>query len=254
MSTGRSSTACSRRPARPRSLASRRAADDPARRAASVLIAGVAVLGQRRLVLLPFVLGGYLIWPPAAARLSFPPSRSWPGVAVAVAALGGPQRRLRRLRHDHDRLPGALEGEQPGHARDPRAAGTGSIRCPNVPGAPPCRRMLADRTCPDGADRRRSTSARRCGSTSTAVRLLARRSRARRRSWPGSGRLELLEPGRRAAGERGSGSGTGRRERSAAGSCRSGFSRSRPSPLAGLTPAAATVPGARADAARLRAR
>ena len=82
------------------------------------------------------------------------------------------------LLRDHDRLAGALEGEQPVHATS-STTGAGSTTCPR------CRARRRGRSTPpisrSRARRRRWTSARRCGSTATRSSTSGASSRARRR-------------------------------------------------------------------------
>ena len=129
-----------RRPADARSSAS--GAAGSSRRRCSALALGLAILGNSRLILLPLVIAGYLLWR----------RKGWQTVGVTLAACVIAlvpwlvrNRGERRLLHAHDGLARALEGEQPQHVRHARPR-RWIDDVPNLPGAPPWPELAADLT------------------------------------------------------------------------------------------------------------
>ena len=113
--------------------------------AATGCVAGLAILGNARLVLLPVALGFYV-----AGRV--PRARTLAAAALVVVAAGlvvapwvARNKRRGRLLRDHDRCSRAVEGEQPGHARRARPRGLDRRR-PGAAGASPWPELAADLT------------------------------------------------------------------------------------------------------------
>ncbi len=79
------------------------------------VVAGLGVLSNARLTLLPLVLGAFVLWRGAgwAVAVAVPLARRRHG-----QPLGRPQQGRARLLRDHDRRPRALEGEQREHLQD----------------------------------------------------------------------------------------------------------------------------------------
>ena len=210
--------------------ARRRAARGLAGAGAAGLRAGLAILGNSRLLVLPLVLAGYLLWRRKGWQVAARRARR--RRAIVVVAVGRPQPRPGRLLHDHDRLARALEGEQRAHLRRRSPAAAGSTTCRNLPGAPPTPELAADLYAAR-ARRRASTSARRCGSTAREVLDFWREHPGEKARLDGAGGADALGPAvdpRPSARRRRAASSTTR----APGRCRSTWSRSTCSRAIGL--------------------
>ena len=91
----------------------------PAYAAATGAVAGLAILSNARLLLLPLVLVPYVAWRAVGRRVLARGARGRRR-RRRRGAVGRPEPGRDRLRDDHDRQPGALEGEQPRDPRGPR--------------------------------------------------------------------------------------------------------------------------------------
>ncbi len=109
--------------------------------------AGLAILGNARLVLLPLVLAAFVALPLERSTALLAPRRGGSRRRGARRrALGRSKRGQRRLPRPHDRHARALEGEQREHARRSSTSGGWIDDVPEPRGGPPWPELAADLT------------------------------------------------------------------------------------------------------------
>ena len=106
--------------------------------AATGCVAGLAILGNARLVFLPVAVAVYVVWRiRPGARVVAAAALVLAGAALVVAPWVARNKVEVGLLRDHDRRARAVEGEQPEHAAVFSTAAVGSTTYPNCPAAPP---------------------------------------------------------------------------------------------------------------------
>ena len=146
--------------------------------AATGAVAGLAILGNARLLLLPIGIAVYVAWrTPVEPWADRGRTRHRDGRGGS-RTVGRAEQGAGRLLRDHDGLARPLEGEQREHARASSTAAAGSTTSRSFPERHPGRN--SPRTSRSRASRPRSTSARRCACTATRSSTSGASTRARR--------------------------------------------------------------------------